>query len=377
VSELSSNKPTRVFYIDNIRLFLTILVILHHVAIVYGGSGYFPVLDTPTDGISPIFLAIFTAINQSFFMALFVMLSAYFAPRSYDKKGAGKFLADRLIRLGVPMLFYTTVFSTIIKFLIVNFVDGQTVSILKIITNKIAQPRWDIGPLWFLELLLIFTVVYLLVRFVAKKAFTPYKDTFPGNFAIIISIFIMSVGTFVVRIWYPMGKILHVFQLAHNFHYAFCFWLGILAYRGKWFEHISRQQARVWKITALFCIFILPVMFAIAGDNIEAILGGFTLLSFLVSTWESIACLSIIISILSIFQNRYKNQGRLAKWMSPNFFIAFIIHYPIIVAVTIPLLSVAIPTYVKFFIVGVISIFLCFSIGNLIRKIPGTKKVLG
>jgi peptidoglycan/LPS O-acetylase OafA/YrhL len=49
MSDLSLNKSKRIFYIDNIRLFLTILVILHHVAIVYGGSGYFPVLDTPTN----------------------------------------------------------------------------------------------------------------------------------------------------------------------------------------------------------------------------------------------------------------------------------------------------------------------------------------
>ncbi len=35
-------------------LFLPFLVILHHVAIVYGGSGYFPVLD-----IQPMVLIIF------------------------------------------------------------------------------------------------------------------------------------------------------------------------------------------------------------------------------------------------------------------------------------------------------------------------------
>ena len=29
----------RLFYIDNLRILLTILVILHHLAIIYGGSG--------------------------------------------------------------------------------------------------------------------------------------------------------------------------------------------------------------------------------------------------------------------------------------------------------------------------------------------------
>ena len=35
-------KKTRLFFIDNLRTLLTVVVVLHHLAIVYGASGDFP-----------------------------------------------------------------------------------------------------------------------------------------------------------------------------------------------------------------------------------------------------------------------------------------------------------------------------------------------
>ena len=35
-------KRTRLFFVDNLRTLLTVVVVLHHLAIVYGASGDFP-----------------------------------------------------------------------------------------------------------------------------------------------------------------------------------------------------------------------------------------------------------------------------------------------------------------------------------------------
>ena len=58
----------------------------------------------------------------------------------------------------------------------------------------------------------------------------------------------------------------------------------------------------------------------------------------------------------------------LARWMSPNFYVVYILHMPIIVAVATPFLSIALPTPIKFFLVGALSIASCFILGNLVRK---------
>ena len=40
---------TRLFYLDNLRIYLTILVILHHTAIAYGGAGDWAIIDPAVD----------------------------------------------------------------------------------------------------------------------------------------------------------------------------------------------------------------------------------------------------------------------------------------------------------------------------------------
>jgi len=189
----------------------------------------------------------------------------------------------------------------------------------------------------------------------------------------------MTLGTFFVRIWYPVGVEFHRFQLGHFVHYTFCFWLGILAYRGKWFDNLSKSQAKVWKIVALSTVVALPVMMALSGtaENIEVFLGGFSWQAFVTSAWESIACLSIIISLLYMFQKRYNKQGSLLRWMSPNFYTVYIMHQLVIVAVMIPFLRAAMPTALKFIFVALISVPACFVVSDLIRRIPYTKRVLG
>jgi fucose 4-O-acetylase-like acetyltransferase len=95
-----SSQSNKLFYIDNIKVLLTILVVLHHTFIAYSSSGgwYCKQQTTHIGALVP--MTMFVSINQSFFMGFFFLLSAYFTDPSYDRKGAGQFFADRLLRLG-------------------------------------------------------------------------------------------------------------------------------------------------------------------------------------------------------------------------------------------------------------------------------------
>ena len=112
-----ANQTKRMHYLDNLRIYLTVLVILHHAALAYGGAGNWAVQDPAVDEISPIFLTFFNALNQSYFMSAFFLLAGYFTPRSLERKGPKQFLIDRLVRLGIPILVYTTI--------IINFRNGS------------------------------------------------------------------------------------------------------------------------------------------------------------------------------------------------------------------------------------------------------------
>jgi peptidoglycan/LPS O-acetylase OafA/YrhL len=122
--EQASAKPrTRVFFLDNLRIYLTILVIFHHAALAYGGEGNWGVKDPAVDDIT-------------YFMSAFFLLAGYFTPRSFERKGSKQFLIDRLIRLGIPIVIYTTILVNINEYILDVYYRGgpYTIKIESIIT---------------------------------------------------------------------------------------------------------------------------------------------------------------------------------------------------------------------------------------------------
>src|SRR5499427_2062133 len=96
-SDIQAPPKTRVrnAALDRTRTFLTLVVLLHHAVIPYTYFGH-------TDpkfffGFDMIVLA-----TDSFFMAMFFFLSGLFSWSSIARKGAATYLADRLLRLGLP-----------------------------------------------------------------------------------------------------------------------------------------------------------------------------------------------------------------------------------------------------------------------------------
>lgn len=69
----AETKKPRLLYIDNLRILLTVLVILQHLGITYGGPGdWFYNEPGQLSDISTILMTLFLAINQSFFMGFFI-----------------------------------------------------------------------------------------------------------------------------------------------------------------------------------------------------------------------------------------------------------------------------------------------------------------
>ena len=95
----------RDLYIDRLRTAMTALVVVFHAAITYGGDGgwfYHEVEHSASP--SSLLLTLFCATNQAYFMGFFFLLAGYFTPPSLQRKGYARFIADRFLRLGLPLL---------------------------------------------------------------------------------------------------------------------------------------------------------------------------------------------------------------------------------------------------------------------------------
>ena len=394
-NQYSSSKVNRIFYMDNIRIYLTVLVILHHLAVGYGGSGGWAIYEdhfNAVDDITKLVFTIFNIINQAYFMAFFFILAGYFTVRSYEKKGGKNFLKDRFIRLGIPLLIYGIFISPLVNFFVANFAYyaylpqnfvGGPPSIIDIIRYKIDNLIINVAHLWFLQALLLFAVIYILYRnLISQNKFkNPYMNAFPNDKAILASIGFLAVVTFIVRVFFPVDTVVLNFQLGHFTHYAFCFWIGLLAYNGKWFDNLSGSQAKKWIGVALFILVLLPVMLVILVDldnpNFDLFKGRLLLEALIYTVWESIALIAISISIIYLFQTKMNRSNKLLKSMSGSAYTAYIIHAIIILIIMTILIPVSLPALIKFLIAAVIGVPLIFILSHFIRKIPYFSHVLG
>jgi len=59
-------------------------------------------------------LDVFLALNQAYFMGFFFLIAGYFTPGALDRKGAGRFARDRLVRLGIPLLLFVIVVRAVV-----------------------------------------------------------------------------------------------------------------------------------------------------------------------------------------------------------------------------------------------------------------------
>jgi hypothetical protein len=66
----------RLLYIDNVRPFLTILVLQHHIMITYAANGSWMYTENRQDLATEVIGSIIGTVNQVFFMGLFLLISA-------------------------------------------------------------------------------------------------------------------------------------------------------------------------------------------------------------------------------------------------------------------------------------------------------------
>jgi len=164
-AQSTASTASRVFYLDHLRVALVVLVVLHHVAMVYGGIPPFYYLEPPiNDMLAGILALAFVLLNQAWFMGAFFLLAGYFTPGSVDRRGPWSFLKGRLLRLGVPLVLFIFVLNPIAaigNWLMPSSLTGITTPLTwQTYPYLIGQ-----GPLWFVLMLLIFSAGYAPVSY--------------------------------------------------------------------------------------------------------------------------------------------------------------------------------------------------------------------
>ena len=382
-------KP-RLYFIDNLRILLITLVAMMHLSITYGGAGSWYFRNVP-EGYMSIPLTWHNGTAQAFSMGLLFLISGYFTPGSYNRKGPRRFFKDRLLRLGIPILCYDFVIGPLMAYPLMKVGALEQAGTLQFNGSytrflSVYYSRFHIGtgPLWFVEALLIFSGFFVLWRMLAKTPSSSAQDNgnFPGNLSIAIFAFILSVATFIVRIWLPIGWSFEPLNFQFPFfpQYICMYIVGIIAYKRNWPVRIPDAMGKLWLVVAVIFIFILfPAMFVSGGaasGDITPFTGGLHWQCFALAVWEQFTGVAMIIALLFLFRKRFNRQGNISKAMSASAYTAYIIHAPVVVLVAIAIRNVNLYPLLKFVFATLIAVPLCFALANVIRKLPPARRIL-
>ncbi|MGW2628985.1 acyltransferase family protein [Streptomyces chattanoogensis] len=387
--EPSAERPKRprLLYIDNLRIALTALVVLHHTAVTYGNIPAWYYTEPAKDG-SGLLLDVFVMFNQAFFMGFFFMIAGYFTPASYDRKGARPFFRDRLKRLGIPLLAFLLLIRPLTGF-------GGYADLRDAFAERgKSLPywlyyllSWDAGPLWFVEVLLVFAVLYALVRRrgagrllgsagasgrESARAPRPLRP-----FAVVVFTVALALATYLWRFVVPNDTYIPFLGLpTPSFmpQYASFFVLGVLAFRRGWPQTLSRAAGRVgFAVATAATLAYLPF---VATVKTGALNGHGTWQSLVSSAWESTFAVGMVLGLTVFFRERFNRQGATAAFLSRHAFAVYVIHAPVLVGLGYAFRWLHAPAAAKFALVAALALPLCWAVAYAVRSLPRADRVL-
>jgi surface polysaccharide O-acyltransferase-like enzyme len=368
----------KIYYIDNLRVGLITLVILHHALVTYGAEGGWYYTQKTTHIGAAVAMIVLVTINQSFFMGFFFFLSAYFIPGSYNKKGAARFVKDRLVRLGIPLVFYSFVLSPVLIYLVYYFGEGNHITFIQFLGGF---HGWiNFGVLWFVAALLLFTLVYVFWRFVHKK-YKAKSLAAPSPGMILLFAAAVGIISFLVRIVCPIGWILHPvgFQLAYFSQYVALFLLGLVASENNWLETFSYDKGKSFTRYALRLLLFFPVISIIEklANTPEAwFIGGLHWQQLLYAIWEQLLGFSIIVALLVYGKKLWNKSSSFMAKLSRNAFAVYIFHPLVLIVLTLSFRNWDVDPAFKLLVVAPLAVVGSFLLASVITSIPGVRKII-
>jgi hypothetical protein len=394
----------RLYFVDNIRSFVIVQVVVLHAAVTYSGLGMWYYQEAAAlEPLTALSFGIIQSFIQAYSLGLLFLVAGYFVPASFRRKGGARFLRDRAVRLGVPALIYMLMINPAILYYVtslsapnptptpaptpIGFYLGYILGL---------QFLGGSGPMWFAIALLIFSTAFAAARLLRgdqeKKGEEAADGTegaegtgddakLPDHRDVIALVLVIAAAAFAIRLVQPIGTAVLNMQLSFFASYVALFAVGIAARQRRWLERIPYPFGIVWLKAALVggtAFWLALFLFGIGPEGeISMINGGLRWQSAAYALWEAFFCVGVCLGIVVVFRERFNSGGRLPRFMADNSFAVYFFHPVILILVTASLRGFAWHPLVKFAVAAAVAVPLCFVASELVlRRIPMLKEVL-
>lgn len=362
---------------DVLRGYTTLLVLFHHTAITYGAiGGWYYHEVKPAASLSGTLLVLFCTTNQAYFMGLFFLIAGYFTPSAIARKGSWRYLADRGVRLGFPLLFFGWILGPVTIALAATSRQQPFGATLIQLWHRHV---FENGPLWFAQALLIFAVAAVVCMRASdglrNRAEAPADAPlpWPSNTTLALAAALTGLVAVVLRQFWPVGVNVWGLQLGYFASYVGLFAFGCIAAGPRWLEHVPTSQVRVWKRVATLAFPVLPAAYFIA--KAVPFLAGKPL-GVIYAFWEPLVAWGVILVLLHRLTNGTRLFDPIRERLGRRAYAIYIIHPPVLVAIALAWRQVEAPQLVKFAVTGSMTCIACYLLTGLLVRLPGVRRIV-
>jgi len=367
---------TRLYFLDNLRAFVIFLVVLLHAALSY--MAYAPEWWYVLDPQRSLFFTMVVLLVDVPIMQMMFFASGYFAMPSLVKRGAGPFLRDKFMRIGLPWIFGALVLAPPTAYLI-YYTRNVPMSLGQFWLTDFWGPLFQQSVYWYLGVLFLFFALLALVYATNSRLQSWVPANKPPTWQLFVGfVLLTAVASLLLNLVFPLDTwytklYLIVFQPVRSPLYVSYFLLGVYAYQRGWFTAEGyKPNVVVWVLLFVFSgIGYLGYRMTIPEPmQTTIVLKAITALLF------NLFCLSSLMAGSAVFQ-QYVN-GSNAFWQSQSrssygiYFIHPLILYPM-VYLFVPL---TISIYLKATIVTLLAWLLSWGVSALVlTRAPGLRRI--
>jgi Acyltransferase family len=355
-------------YLDNLKVVLVVGVIVGHVLITYGDIGTWSYREPSGNNAFLIPAAMFVSLGSLFAMGVFFLIAGLLSPRALERKGTSGFLRDRTLRLGLPFLVFM-----LLAYPLVKWAGAKgTRPIDEYLRSQLHD--LDPGPLWFVIVLLLFSVMYAGWRSVREPSETrrPFKARYLVGLVVVI-----SATTFITRLWLPIDS--HQPLEAHVWQWPQClgmFALGIACGENGWLQPVPDRLRRNAGCAALIGLGAMIGAFAVSSDSIDPFAGGMSWQAMLVALCEGVVAVGLGVWMVGFFQRHFDHAGPLAHAMGRAAFGAYVLQAVVVVGLAVAASFLPLAAEYKALLIAPVAVIGSFGLAWLLTLVPGVRRVV-
>ena len=369
-------------YLDSLKVVLIAAIIALH-----GIAGYAGTLEVwtytemrevtlpPAAEISVVLLALPIGL---FLIALLFLVAGLLTVPSIERKGPARFAHDRLIRLGIPFAVYVLLIQPTVVYVLEHPLGYAPGSYWQ---EYLGDERiLDTGPLWFVGVLLIYSLAYAAWVDLRGPA-TPRPVRAVGVRHLVVAAAVVAPVSFAVRLVYPYGGDAGFTDL-NLWQWPACiavFTLGIIASHQGWQVAVPDKLGRTCRNVTIAGVVAMAALLVTAGlaEKVEDMTGGLQLMAAGFAVLDAILCMFGSVWLLAFAQRHLTRPLPAGAALARSAYGAFILQTPILIGLALALRPADLPAEVKALLVAGGGVAASFALAWLIvSRLPGANRIL-